>query len=312
MLSARRQQTVETALRLLVLHLGAAFVVSDIGQHEVASYAAARSSGALRPEDYRSRERAQPGTIRNELQALSAACNWAVGFKVKGRPLLDRNPLRAVTLPIETNPKRPVVKPDRLQALRAVAADVDVTGQFGMMLEIAWVTGRRINAICHLRASDVLLTPDTLRRAFAEDGQDEEIAREWPAGLRWRAEWDKKGFLTFSPIPAALSASLMAFMRDRGVIGDGWLFAHECPGRECAVMKARADYLLRKAERAAGLPRMARGGWHAMRRGWATLRKSLPVSDVMLAGGWRDPAALRTAYQQADSRTVMDVVNVAG
>ena len=70
------------------------------------------------------------------------------------------------------------------------------------------------------------------------------------------------------------------------------------------VNKARAGYLLGKAEAAAGLPTQARGGWHAFRRGWASLRKSYPVQDVMAAGGWRDPAALQKSYQGADSETV--------
>ncbi|HSJ05617.1 MAG TPA: hypothetical protein VK936_02870 [Longimicrobiales bacterium] len=74
--------------------------------------------------------------------------------------------------------------------------------------------------------------------------------------------------------------------------------------------KAGAAYLLRKAETAAGLARMTRGGWHAFRRGWASLRKSLPVQDVIVAGGWRDSEVLRAAYQGADSKTVLDVVNL--
>ena len=60
------------------------------------------------------------------------------------------------------------------------------------------------------------------------------------------------------------------------------------------VNEARAGYLLGKAEAAAGVPTQARDGWHAFRREWATLRRSYPVQRVMAAGGWRDPAALRS------------------
>ena len=69
-----------------------------------------------------------------------------------------------------------------------------------------------------------------------------------------------------------------------------------------------ATEYLRRAERLAGLPRIEAGGWHAFRRAWATVRKSLPLKDVMAAGGWRTPEALRTAYQAADPKTTRKVV----
>ncbi|HUE95833.1 MAG TPA: hypothetical protein VMN39_04210 [Longimicrobiaceae bacterium] len=46
-------------------------------------------------------------------------------------------------------------------------------------------------------------------------------------------------------------------MKDRGVIGDGWLFLHT-DGE--AVNTARAAYLLKMAEAAANVPPQARGG----------------------------------------------------
>lgn len=69
-----------------------------------------------------------------------------------------------------------------------------------------------------------------------------------------------------------------------------------------------AEYYLRRAEKLAGLRHQKGGGWHAFRRAWATRRKHLPVQDVMRAGGWRDVAALQTAYQGADPHTVLKVV----
>jgi hypothetical protein len=61
------------------------------------------------------------------------------------------------------------------------------------MVELAWRTGRRISAILHLTAADVLLSREELLAALADAGHGQEIAAEWPGGLRWRAEWDKKG-----------------------------------------------------------------------------------------------------------------------
>jgi integrase len=310
----KRQAVLRTALRLFRMHLTPDFPIADFGAHHAQTYVAARLGGAVRSPDRRARDSVREGTIRNELHILNTVCAWAGGYRVNGQPLLPYNPLRSPDvkkhIPTEDNPCRPIVRVDRYRALAAVALEVDPSGAFGMMLDVAWFTGRRINAILHLRASDVLTGHDAVVRAFAEDGQDEEIARAWPSALRWRAEFDKKGYLTFCPMPAALTAALAAYVRRRGIIGDGWLFPAPADATK-ATNVARAGYLLEQAEIAAKLPHMRRGGWHAMRRGWATLRKSLPVQDVMVAGGWRDAEALRTAYQGADSQTVLDVVNIA-
>jgi len=63
---------------------------------------------------------------------------------------------------------------------------------------------------------------------------------------------------------------------------------------------------LRKAEEKAGVDR---AGWHAFRRGWATLRKSYPLKDVAAAGGWRDTTSLLRAYTHSDPETILGVVN---
>jgi len=151
--------------------------------------------------------------------------------------------------------------------------------------------------------------PDLGRRAraLAEAGEGEEIGDKWPGGIRWRAEWDKKGYLTHTPLPASLRAILAAHTREKGVIGDAWLFADQ----KEATNKARAGYLLNRGEVAAGLPNQSRGGWHAFRRGWANRLKSLPVQDVMLAGGWRDVKAVQACYQGADSATTLAVMELA-
>jgi integrase len=307
LLSPDRLRTVKAALGLLAAHMGDSLPVHDIDKHRIDTYVHARRTGTLRPDDYRSRGKVGSGTIRNEVHILSTVCAWATGYRVNKKPLLSVNPVRGLKVPEEANPKRPVARPDRYERLAKVAGTADPSGQFALMLELAWRTGRRINAILHMTAADVLLEPDAVFEAFAEAGQDDEIAREWTGALRWRAEWDKKGYETFSPMPDRLRPALAAYMRDKGIIGGGWLFP-AASGKP--ANKARADYLLRLAEKAAGLPRMNRGGWHAFRRGWASLRKSLPVQDVMVAGGWRDADALRKSYQGADSRTVRDVVNL--
>jgi hypothetical protein len=54
----------------------------------------------------------------------------------------------------------------------------------------------------------------------------------------------------------------------------------------------------------------ARGSlWHSYRRGWATARKDLPISDVALAGGWTDATTLLRCYQQPDDATLLRVMS---
>ena len=308
-LSPARKRELQTMLGLWRRHLGDGFKMADFGQTQADSYIRVRQAGELRPADRRAAKSPEMGTLVNELAALGRVCNWACGFRTNGEPLLAFNPVRSVKAPKVQNRARPRAGRDRYDALVKVAGEVDPSGQFGMLLELAWSTGRRINAMCHLRVSDVLLKRPDFLRALAEDGEDEALADAWPAALRWRAEFDKMGFLTYSPAPGRLASSLGAYIRRAALVGDAWLFPAGADGAE-PIKKARADYLLRKAERAAGLPRQRRGGWHAFRRGWATLRKHLPAQDVAEAGGWRDLKALQTAYTHADPATMRAVMEV--
>ena len=62
----------------------------------------------------------------------------------------------------------------------------------------------------------------------------------------------------------------------------------------------------------AGLETQQGSLWHAYRRKWVTERKHLPDVDVAAAGGWKDTESLKTAYQQADEATMLEVVLGAG
>ena len=285
---------------------GRSFPMDDFGQHHTDAYLAARRSGKVQPDHHRVIS-PRDGTLRHELRALSTVCNWAVGFRVDGRRLLAHNPVRDLTLPQERNVKRPVASRERFEKLLSVSDQVDDGGQFRAMLQLAWHTGRRISAIVHLRASDVLLTPNRVRQALAASGQDESDADEWPHAIRWRAEYDKGGFETITPIGRTVVRELEAILHRDPRVGDAVVFTLETDATRPATRHTARKYL-DKARILAGLPRIERGGWHAFRRAWATTRKSLPLKDVMAAGGWRAAGALRTAYQAADPKTTREVV----
>ena len=175
---------------------------------------------------------------------------------------------------------------------------------------LAWETGRRINAILHLRASDVLLAEDTVRRTLEEEGQDVTLADHWPSALRWRAEFDKVGYLDISYLAPTARTALEAYLRAHPTVGEAWLFPAP-KGPSEPMSKLLAGYYLRKAERLAAIQHQKQGGWHEFRRAWATRRRHLPVQDVMRAGGWRDVKALQSVYQAADPETVRRVMELA-
>ena len=183
-------------------------------------------------------------------------------------------------------------------------------GRLRCLLVLAWETGRRISSLIHLHASDVLFTRAQVRRALAEEGQDEAWADHWPQAIRWRASSDKQGYLSFSPVTKATLDALEAYLKRRAVVGEAWLFPRDENRPDEPMTRRLADWRLNKAEELADLLHQKRGGWHAFRRAWATRRKHLPVQDVMAAGGWRDINALQRAYQAADPETVRRVMEL--
>ena len=152
----------------------------------------------------------------------------------------------------------------------------------------------------------MLLNADQVRRVLAEEGQDEALAEHRPQAIRWRAQFDKCSYLDVAPLSAAGRAALEAYLKRHPKVGKAWVFPANRDAPK-ALDKLMAGYGLEKAEKLAALPKMKRGVWHAFRRGWAQLRKHLPVQDVMAAGGWRDVRALQSAYQAADPDTVRTV-----
>jgi len=312
-LSKNRRRFMETTLGLFGEFLepkGRPFRMDDFGQHQASAYLEARRAERIAPDSSRSPGPPRDGTLRNELQALSTVCNWAVGFKAGGSRLLTHNPVRDVTMPVEKNPMRPRMTETRYQKLLSRADEADPEGRLRVLLVLAWETGRRINALLHLRASDVLLSPSQVRRTLAQEGQDETLADHWPQAFRWRSEWDKKGYLDFSPMPGAARKALETYMARHPTVGEGWVFpGNRDPSQ--ALDKLMAGYYLTRAEELADVAKQKQGGWHAFRRAWATRRKHLPVQDVMAAGGWRDVKALQKAYQGADPETTRKVMELA-
>ena len=311
-ISDKRRGLIETTLDLFEEYLGPDYSMIRFSDNTARAYADARAKGDVVAEGKRATDSPGPGTIRNELSALSTICKWAAKEKdERGRArYLETNPVRDTYRPTydRSERRRPRMTRERYDKLMGVADEIDPEGRLRCMFVLAWETGRRINALRNLRVSDYLADPDAIRAALAEAGHDEGPADRWPAAIRWRAEFDKKNTLRFAPINARAQKAIEDYLRRSPRVGEAWLFPRPTNPEE-AIPKGTTRHWLRRAEDAAGVPHILYGGWHMFRRAWAHARKDMPVQDVMAAGGWADPAALQDAYQAADAKHMLDVVN---
>ncbi|HEY2378919.1 MAG TPA: hypothetical protein VGH98_23270 [Gemmatimonadaceae bacterium] len=315
-LSAKRRSLAENMYKpYFTGHLGESFALENFSQTQVDSYVAGRRTRTIVSPKARGVSTApRDGTVGNELRWLKSVIRWARNFRVGGRPLLTIDPLAGVQLPREKNVKRPIASEDRYTKTLKVADSVDPHGRLACMLALARFTGRRVNAIAHLRANDVYLTRDQVTRALGAAGQDERRAEHMPHGaLAFREDHDKLGYFELTPLSTAGRAAIDRYFRLQPRLGDAPLFPEmrdpSTPSE--SITRNRADYLLRRAESVAGVPKLERGLWHAYRRLWASERKHLPDVDVSRAGGWRDLATMKQAYQQPDAATTLRVVENA-
>ena len=125
-------------------------------------------------------------TVEYDLKFLIAVLNWAARSRdERGRPLLDRNPLKGFRKPTEKNPTRVVLTEDEYRALLKVSRKVD--WRFHVALVLAHETGHRIGAIRQLRWCDTDFEGGT---------------------ILWRAEHDKSGHEHATPVTGEALAAL--------------------------------------------------------------------------------------------------------
>ncbi len=192
-----------------------------------------------------------------------------------GGVLLERNPLKGLTLPKEETPKRAIVTGEQYQALRKVAV------RRGPLLELIRIlchdTGHRVGGVRRLRWSDI----DLERRT-----------------VHWRGEYDKLGKDHVTPLANDAVAAPTNVRRMQKTIGDTWIFpAKTDPQRHWSRggVERRWKWMAKRA----GLPIDQRYGWHALRRQFATALKAHPAQGSLCAGRmegqWNDPHVLSTA-----------------
>ncbi len=226
--------------------------------------------------------------------------------------MLSENPLHDVTWPKEKNPRRPVASHQRFTRTLEHVNQVDPQGRLRAILSLARYTGRRADAICSLRVSDLLRDPGQVGAALAAAGMDERIGGHMPHGaLRWNAATDKEGFLFIAPLSREARAEIDRYLAKSPRVGDVPLF----PGSQNEMKVVRRDVASRwllKAEKMAELPKLHGGVYHPYRRLWASERKALPSVDVAECGGWKDIDTMMSSYVTSDAATVLRVVENTG
>lgn len=279
---------------------GAETPVMDLDQADLDRYVYLRTTGALTSTGQNRKKRAvSSGTVESEIRWLNAALRWAMRRKVGGQRLLTLNPLDGLTRPSKNkNPRRPITSEERYTKTIAAADEVDPRGRLRAQLALARYTGHRINAICQLRASDVLFGTEDVEAALAERGADVRLAEHFPHGaVRWSEEHDKSELGWITPMSPQLHAELHAYRRRAQRIGDAPLFP--APGDASKTFRADlAGKWLRRAEKNAKLTQLAGGRWHPYRRLFATELAHVPAKVAAALGGWKDPQTMQSIYQQ--------------
>jgi integrase len=243
--------------------------------------------------------------IEFDLRFLLAVCNWAETVRVKGFPMLERNPFKGLPIPVEANPRRPIVTDEEFDKLTIAAKQLAALAKaptkdgtengkkpwkdVELYLLLVHETGHRCTAVGRLRWSDVDL----------EKGL-----------VTWRAEFDKTGVNHTVPLSETAKLALdgaaeefRSAQRIAGRIGDSWIF----PSPTNPEKPVRRDVLRdawQKLETAAGLERIPGRGWHSLRRKFATDLKQTPLADLCSLGGWKDHNTILKCYMRADEVTM--------
>lgn len=210
--------------------------------------------------------------------------------------------------PREKNPRRPVASHQRFVKTLEKADAVDAEGRLRCVLQLVRYTGRRETAVLKLTADDVLLSVERVRERLATLGHDERLADHYVHGaIHWVRDVDKDGRERVTPLSREARAAVDAYLRRRPTLGAALLFAAPyAPGKPLG--KPTAWAWLRKAERRAGLPKLAGGAYHPYRRLWASERAGLPDAAVAEAGGWKDERVMKASYQRVSGDVVLAAV----
>ncbi|HET7583500.1 MAG TPA: site-specific integrase [Gemmatimonadaceae bacterium] len=265
---------------MFLRYFGAELKPQALSRREWDRFIGDRRRGVVAPAKVKKRRRVGNRVIAYDLKWLLSVLNWAtLAGDGSGGVLLDRNPLKGLTLPRVENPKRAVLTDEQYLALRKVA--LGVSPQFDLLLVLAHETGHRIGAIRQLRWSDVDLEQGT---------------------MHWCADSDKIGLEHTTLMTDEVKVALKDERSQRPAIGDAWVFPSPMDRKKSVSRHLARDWWERGAKQAK-LPKGQRMGWHSLRRQWATEMKDTPLKDLCYMGGWKSATTVLTCYQLPDPET---------
>lgn len=320
----------DVAIRVMTECLGRSFKVFDFDQNTVARVIAWRVDPANRFRISGKNKGGVPPTEKTaarDLTLLREIVNWATRTRVRGQPLMSRNPLHGLKIP---SPKagrmRPISSEARLRSMLTAAprseaqareeflgCNQGVPGFYSMLLHLLADAGHRVTATGLLQRQDVLRTSRDVAEAAALYGlQPEDCARSWRWGaLHFRRGNDKQGRPSLIPLSRRLRRRLDAHLRAMDKLGriapDCWLFCMPTDERR-PLVGSSANHTLKNIESAAvfdggPLPHLRGGMAHPFRRRFRTIRAGrFDDALVAIAGGWTlrgagaDPSAMNSSY----------------
>ena len=267
------QQHDRAALEMFLRFFGKHRKPATLSQRDWDRFIRARRAGKVGP----SRRPVADRTVQRDLRFLLAVLNWGARSRNEaGGLLLDSNPLNGLRVPREKNPTRVVLSQAEYEALLRVSAEID--WRFRVALVLAHETGHRIGAIRQLRWCDIDLEAGV---------------------IRWRAQHEKSGFEHRTPVTDEALGVLEEARKENHRTGDAPVLpAPQCPARSVGHPLVRVWW--KRAEALAGLEHKHGGGWHSLRRKFASDLMDQPLKVLCELGGWRTAQTVLQCYQRPD------------
>ncbi len=296
----------ERCSELWTRFLGAQFDVRDLDEDEHwKRFIYLRKSGAIDAHGLRvdTRRPVRNRTVERDCLWLKDVFRWATTRKEHKRRLLETNPCQTFHAPVEPNPQQVVCSETRYRKLLDAATRHHMTVMWSgkrrcvrsylrELLVTHNGTGRRNRAVRHLRRDDLMRN---------DDGGI--VGIQWPATSdKQRKQW----YAVVSPAVADAITSALRLQTDLGAVSP-YVFPAPRHLRTPIDQRLAARWLA-WAELEAKVSHEPHGGWHTLRRKWASERRGHPIEDVAAGGGWSDTQSLRKSYLKADDASVERVI----
>jgi hypothetical protein len=240
--------------------------------------------GAVRRADW------SPRTQQKYLKYLKAAMSFA---QLKKKWIGEQHSLSALNMP-SPDPQAEAYATDEISRLLVAGAEIDLRCEVAMHL--AYQALRRVDAILHLRVSDVRISPESSAIALRFASEHDKVGRK---GVAWVA-----GDRAYNAIQALLQTPAV---RASGLLFPAGPLSDRTKDRKPIRYEIARDWLL-AAETAAQVEHLPGRGWHAFKRRGATDAYRLDMAAASHQAGTTEET-LRTIYVQHDDGPKLALAN---